>query len=205
MVRRHRMVTVEVDARDVERRLHDGELVCPDCGGVLTGWGHARERTIRDRAGMVRIRPRRARCSGCQGTHVLLPVTLLLRRADTAVVIGAGLAGKAAGAGSRAIAVRLGRPVDTVRGWLRRFAGRVDAVRGVFTVRLRMVAADPVMPEPAGSPWADALAALAAAGRAVAGRFAVPMVSVWEVAAAISGGRLLSPGWPPVSINTSCL
>jgi len=204
MVRRHRMVTVEVDAAGVERRLRSGRLTCPGCTGVLTGWGHGRERTIRGLDGPLRVRPRRSRCSTCGITHMLVPITLLVRRADAAVVIGVALAAKATGAGYRSIAAGLGRPADTVRGWLRRFTGRTEAVRSVFTVWLRALASDPVMPQPAGDPWADALAALAAAARAAAGRFRVPMVPVWELATAVSGGRLLAPGWPPVSINTSC-
>jgi hypothetical protein len=136
-------------------------------------------------------------------THVLLPVVALLRRADAAAVIGTALAAKAAGAGCRRIAAGLGRPVETVRGWLRRFAGRVEAVRSLFTTWLRAVAADPVMPEPTGTGWADAVTAVAAAAGAVATRFGLGAVAPWEVAAAVSGGRLLSPGWPPKWINTS--
>lgn len=134
----------------------------------------------------------------------MLPVVALLRRADAAVVIGMALATKAFGGGGwRRIAVLVGRPALTVRGWLRRFAGRLEAVRGVFTVWLRALAADPVLPGPAGSRWADALAAIDAAAMAAAGRFGVPTVSPWELAVTVSGGRLLAPGWPPVSINTS--
>lgn len=133
----------------------------------------------------------------------MLPLVALLRRADTAAVIGAALAAKATGLGWRRIAVLVGRPALTVRGWLRRFAGRVEQLRAWFTVWLRAVEPDPVMPEPAGTGWADALAAVAAVGRAVARRFVLPAVSPWEVAVAISGGRLLAPGWPPEWINTS--
>jgi hypothetical protein len=93
--------------------------------------------------------------------------------------------------------------VETVRGWLRRFAARAEAVRVVFTVLLRTLAADPVMPSPGGGAWADAVAAIVAAGVAAVGRFAVLMVSVWEFAVAASGGRLLHPGWPTRAINTS--
>lgn len=105
--------------------------------------------------------------------------------------------------GYRRIAVLLGRCGETVRGWLRRFGGRVEAVRRWFTVLLRAVAADPVMPEPAGSGWADAVAAIIAATAAVAGRFGVFTVPVWLWVSAVSGGRLLAPGWPGESINTS--
>jgi hypothetical protein len=134
---------------------------------------------------------------------VLLPVGLLLRRADVAVVIGAALSAKAAGVGHRRIAAVLGRPVETVRGWLRRFAGRVEAVRRVFTVLLRAVAVDPVMPEPAGSGWADAVVAIGAAAAAAVGRFAVFKVPPWAWVSAVCGGRLLAPGWPEEWINTS--
>jgi len=37
------MVTVEVDPVRVESRLAAGEIGCPRCGGVLGGWGHARQ------------------------------------------------------------------------------------------------------------------------------------------------------------------
>jgi hypothetical protein len=134
---------------------------------------------------------------------VLLPVVLLLRRADTVAVIGAALMARAGGAGHRRIAGVLGRPVETVRGWLRRFGSRVEAVRRLFTVVLRAVSPDPVMPGPAGSGWADAVAVIGAAAAAVAVRFAVFRVPPWQWVAAVSGGRLLAPGWPIGWINTS--
>jgi hypothetical protein len=135
---------------------------------------------------------------------VLLPAGLLLRRADAVAVIGAALSAKAGGGvGYRRIAAVLHRPPETVRGWLRRFGGRVEAVRRRFTVLLRAVAADPVMPEPSGSGWADAVTAIAAAAAAVAGRFAVRTLPLWPWVSAVSGGRLLAPGWPVGWINTS--
>jgi hypothetical protein len=203
VVRRHLLVTVGGDAAAVERRLAGGRLVCPGCAGVLAGWGHARVRSVRGTDGVVRLCPRRARCSGCGVTHVLLPLALLLRRADLAVVIFAALAAKAGGMGHRGIANALGRPVETVRGWLRRFAARAEAVRVVFTVLLRALAADPVMPAAAGGVWADAVAVIEAAAVAAAGRFAVFTVPLWEFAVAVCGGRLLHPGWPDPAFNTS--
>jgi hypothetical protein len=136
-------------------------------------------------------------------TQVLLPVVALLWRADAAVVVGAAVAAKAWGSGYRWIAVVLGRPEETVRGWLRRFAGRVEAVRAVFTGWFAALDPDPVMPEPAGSVWADAITVITAVAGAVATRFGLGAVAPWELAVAVSGGRLLAPGWPPVSINTS--
>jgi hypothetical protein len=69
-------------------------------------------------------RPRRSMCSSCACTHVLLPASLLVRRADCAAVIGTALLAKATGVGHRPIASFVGRPVSTVRGWLRRFGCR---------------------------------------------------------------------------------
>jgi hypothetical protein len=94
-------------------------------------------------------------------------VFALLRRADLLTVIGAALAAKAAGAGARTVAAALGRPAETVRGWVRRFAGRAEAVRVAFTALLVGVGVDPVPPAAA---FADAVAAVAGAGAAVASR-----------------------------------
>lgn len=190
------MLTVETDPSAVEERLLSGGLACPGCAGVLAGWGRARARTVRGPNGGVRLVPRRSRCTGCRATHVLLPVFLLVRRADTAAVIGAGLTAKARGAGHRLIAALLGRAPETVRGWLRRFAGRVEAVRAVFTGWCRALAPDPVLPGPAGSGWADAIAAIGAAAAAVGARFSVGEVAVWQVAVTVSAAGLLLPGWP---------
>jgi hypothetical protein len=124
--RRHPLVTVEADQVRVESRLLGRELSCPDCPGVLAPWGFARQRGVR---GVGSLRPRRARCAACLVTHVLLPVTVLLRRADAAGVIWAGLLARAAGRGHRTIGLLLGVPVSTVRGWLRRLASRLESVR----------------------------------------------------------------------------
>jgi hypothetical protein len=62
----------------------------------------------------------------------------------------------------------------------------------------RDLAPDPVLPGPAGSAWADAIAAIlaAAAAAALAARFGIGEVPVWQAAVAVSAARLLSPGWP---------
>ena len=144
----------------------------------------------------IRVVPRRSRCTGCRATHVLLPVLLLFRRADTVAVVGGGAGGRRPPVvGTDRFAELLGRPAATVRGWLRRFAARIEQVRAVFTLHARALAPDPVLPGPAGSGWADAVAAVAAAARALSARFAVE-APVWQVVCAVSGGRLLAPGWP---------
>jgi hypothetical protein len=137
-------------------------------------------------------------------THVLLAVSCLLRRADAAEVIGAAATAKGSGVGYRRIAARLGRPASTVRGWLRALSRNVERVRAVFTALL--VELDPLtgrLPV-LGSGFADAVAAVGAAAAAARRRLGVVgAVSAWQLASAVTGGRLLasveSPGW----INTS--
>lgn len=192
------MLTVEASPVSVERRLAAGDLSCPCCGGVLARWGWARERAVRGLGPrLTRIRPRRARCRECWVTHVLLAVTALCRRADAAEVIGAALAARARGAGFRAVAAELGRPPETVRGWLRRFSARAEAVRVFFTALLAAADPDPVMPAPAGAPFADAVAAVAGAAAAAMIRWPhLGTVPVWAAASAASNGMLLAPHWP---------
>jgi len=198
------MVTVEIDPVCVESRLSAGELRCPVCPrGVLGGWGHARARSVVGCGG--RVRPRRARCGDCSVTQVLLPVSLLLRRGYAAELIWAAVVARAGGAGHRRIAVVLGVPASTVRGWLRRMAGRLEAVRIWFISVLVVAGVDVAIPEAAGSGWADVVAAVGAAGSVIVGRFApaapagaapASAVTAAGVAVASSGGRLLSRGWP---------
>ena len=192
-------MTVEADLVGVESRLTAGQVGCPDCPGVLRPWGWARPRGVHGIDGV--LRPRRARCSGCLVTHVLLPVTLLLRRAYAADVIGAALLARAAGAGHRVIGAALEVPAATVRGWLRVVAGRLEATRLHLCQVASRAGVDLTVPEALGCPWRDLLAALGAATAAVTGRFGpvgvLGPVTAWQVAAACSDGRLLAPDWPP--------
>ena len=202
MMREASMVTVEVDPVFVESRLSAGEIACPCCpAGVLGGWGHARARVIAG-AG-ERIHPRRARCRSCRVTHVLLPVSLLLRRAYLAEWVWAALVARALGAGHRTIARQLVVPDSTVRGWLRAMGGRLEAVRVWFVSVALVVGVDVTVPTASGSGWVDALAAVGWARVALIGRFGagsvLGAVTATKVAVAASAGRLLTPGWPPVS------
>jgi hypothetical protein len=185
-------VTVEADPVEVESRLTAGRVDCPGCPGVLRPWGWARPRRVHGIGGV--LRPRRGRCGGCLVTHVLLPVTVLLRRAYAGEVIGAALLARAGGHGHRWIGAVLQVPAATVRGWLRVVGGRLEAVR----VRLWQV--DVAVPQALGCAWRDLLAALGAATAAVTGRFGpfgvLGVVTAWQVAVACSAGRLLAPGWP---------
>jgi hypothetical protein len=86
-----------------------------------------------------------------------------------------------------------------VRAWLRRMSGRLDAVRRVFVAVAIEVLPGMSPPIGDGSPWRDARAALGCAMVALRVRFGagrVGQVTAARVAVALSGGRLLAPGWP---------
>ena len=82
------MLIVENDPAKVEADLAAGRVACPGCGYVLGPWSFARRRFVRAEAGLLEVRPRRARCRECAKTHVLLPDLLLCRRVDVIAVIG---------------------------------------------------------------------------------------------------------------------
>lgn len=127
------MQMVEPDAGFLETRLVAGEIACADCGGELRPWGYARRRTLRDHGKPLSVRPRRSRCRSCMVTHVLLPVLLLLRRADLAATIGEALVARHIERLRRAeVVAGAGAPTDTVRGWLRRFEARAEEIRSQF-------------------------------------------------------------------------
>jgi hypothetical protein len=194
------MVTVEADVVRVESRLAAGGIACPACGGgVLGGWGYARARRI---AGVTDpLRPRRARCGSCLVTHVLLPVTVLLRRAYAAERIWAALTARADGSGHRRIGADLGVPAATVRGWLRRAAQRLEQMRVWFLTVAVAAGVDVRIPDTSGCGWRDVLAAVATATAAIRFRFGavglLGAVTPDRVVVAASGGRLLAPGWSP--------
>jgi len=206
------VLTVNADRDVVERQLGGGELACPLCGGVLARWGNGIARRVRlpggpdaEQARHVVLIPRRSRCRECAATHVLLPAWCLARRADAGEVIGLALEAKAAGAGHRVIAERLGRPASTVRGWLRAFSRRAEQVRSVFTALAASLVTDPPLPAPAASLISDAVAAVAASAAAAAAVPGVGTVARWQLAAAVTCGLLLAPAWPARVANTSWL
>lgn len=184
------VLIVENDPARVEAALCDGLLACPSCTGALRPWGWARTRTLRRAGGTEKLRPRRSRCSACKKTSVLLPDVVLLRRVDEAAVIGTALLEHAGGTGQRTIAGLIGRPRETVRGWLRRFFERAEMLARHFsswafglTARLDELA-------PQTSPVTVALQAIGLATRA-ASTLLGPRPA-WSWASAMTGGLLLA-------------
>ena len=196
------MLTVSHDAFSVESDLAAGRLACPGCAGVLRPWGWARARFIRHGAGEPCIpvchRPRRGRCQRCSVTHVLLGVDLAARRADTAAVIAAAVEAKAAGGrGHRVIAAWLGRPVSTVRGWLRAFTAAAPRITEAFTALVHRDGTDAagIWPAAAPTPAGRALSAVMAYARVLAARFGI-VTMTWQAAGlAAAGAWFFSASW----------
>ena len=182
---------VGTDPLEVDRLLFEGLLLCPGCEQALRPWGWARSRSVRELAEVAVVRPRRSLCASCSSTHVLLPELLLARRADTAAVIGAALTAKATGAGHRSIADLLGRPVSTVRAWLRRFAVHAESLRVLFTGLLFVLDPEADGARPAGSLFADAVEAVGLAAAAAVRMFGPR--PAWQFASSASSGWLLGP------------
>ena len=195
------MLTVNQDGSSVESDLAVGRFSCPRCRAVLRPWGWARVRLVRHGIGsgqqLVVVRPRRARCSGCAGTHVLLGFGLAARRADSAEVIAAAIEAKTVtGAGHRRIAARLGRPTSTVRGWLRGFAISAAAISAVFMALAHRDGPDAASrwPAPADTAGGAALAAVSAYAAVLADRFAVAGLAWHSVGLVAAGPFFFSAG-----------
>jgi hypothetical protein len=201
------MPTVCHAVRVVEAQLKAGQLQClvPGCGGVLAPWWYGVERPLVLAGGVAeRVRPRRAVCRSCGRTRVLLPDTMLRRRAYGCEVIGAALVAAARGVPWTRIAVQIGVPFETVRGWLRRFARRAGLVRAWLLGLLDALVDDPRLPAGQEGPLAGALSVLSELHAQMPSRWPlVASLSPWQLAARLSRGGLLSPAWPPGAINAS--
>jgi len=179
------------DPAEAETDLAAGTLTCPSCTGPLQPWGHARARhRARPRHDRRGLRPRRARCRSCRGTHVLLPAVVAPRRADTTAVIGSALQASARGTGYRRITAQLQRPLSTVRRWIRavRDPAHLEWLRTQAVLWLARVDRDVIStlaPQP--TRLGEALTALAAAALTLRARV-VPHVPPWTLVGQITCG-----------------
>jgi hypothetical protein len=134
-------------------------------------------------------------------THVLLLVTVLVRRAYAAERIWAAFTARADGLGHRRIAATLRVPAATVRGWLRRAAERLEVIRSWFWTVAVTIGVDVRIPDGSGCVGRDAVVAVETATAPIGSRFAavglLGAVTPARVAVAASSARLLAPGWPP--------
>lgn len=179
--------------QDGEQLLAAGKLPCSDCGAALRPHGYGRTRTLRGLGSQrVTVTPRRVHCRTCRRTHILLPAALQSRRADTTEVIGTALVAKARGAGARPIAAQLGRPLSTVRRWLRgadpRHAERLYRQGVEAAVRIE----PDLLVRPAAQPSRLAAALNLLAGAALSYRSRLALSDPpWTLIGLLAGGRLL--------------
>jgi transposase-like protein len=169
------------------------KLRCPDCGQAVRPWGRARERTVRELGGsLLTVRPDRARCTGCDVTHVVLDAGLLSRRAYTAGLIGQALVAAARGRGHRLIARELAVPGGTVRGWIRRARRSAGHLRAAGVRAVVALDPDALPAQPRESELACALDALGAAAMALGDRFGLQHASPWARVTVLTRGQLLN-------------
>jgi transposase-like protein len=168
-------------------------LRCPDCGQPLRPWGRARERTVRELGGaLLAVIPDRARCTGCDATHVVLDTGLLPRRAYAAGLIGQALVAAARGRGHRLIARDLDGPGGTVRGWVRRARRSAGQLRAAGVQAVVALDPDALPAQARPGQLAYALDAPGAAAMALGDRFGVPHASPRARVTVLTRGRLLT-------------
>jgi transposase-like protein len=169
------------------------KLRCPDCGQALKPWGRARERAVRELGGaLLTVRPDRARCTGCDVTHVVLDAGLLPRRAYAADLIGQALVAAARGRGHRLIARDLDVPHGTVRGWIRRARRSAGQLRAAGIQAVVALDPDALPAQDRPGELACALDALGAAAMTLGDRFGLQHASPWARVTVLTRGRLLS-------------
>ena len=139
-----------------------------------------------------------------------MPASVLLRRADAVTVIGAALLAKASGSGHRPIAVLLGVPASTVRGWLRRIVAVAEQVLAVLAAAAAELGSEFTPPAATVGPVAAVVEMLGALVAAVARRLG-GSCSAWRLAAVLTDGRLIAPkgpelgAWSALGRNTNSL
>ena len=163
---------------------------CPSCSAAMTFWsGYVRPVRVLGRC--VRLFVRRARCRSCGVTHALLPGFALVKRLDVVETIGEAIEAVTGGqSGVRPVARTLGISHTTVRGWLRRFAGRSAELAMSFAalaLDLGAVVTD--------LPQLDPANAVGALRRAFVAASALPGwmgLGAWRFCSVVCGGRLLA-------------
>jgi Homeodomain-like domain len=185
------VLIVGTDEAAVEADLIGGRIGCPECERGLRPWGHGVEREVRLLGHLERRRRRlrRSICKPCATTHVLIPEDTLLRRRDSAEVIGTALRQRAEGKSHRRIASDLGRAPSTVQGWLQAFAARAVALREHFVRWAHALDPGHDRRSAGGSDFFDAVDAIGVLGIVAVRRFGPR--PVWSLASFLTGGGLL--------------
>lgn len=185
------MLIVSENDEEVVKDVKVGNLTCNICFSLLILWGYGRWRTIRTSSGEKRIRPRRARCKGCNVTHTLLPIGHFLRRRDDAQRIMSALLKKADGISIENIADLLNIPFTTVRGWMRRFKSKATEITNFFNDLAINLNASLNEFHVQSTPFSQALESIGTA--VIASQIKFGIREDYEVVTLLSKGMLLSP------------
>jgi transposase-like protein len=173
-----------------ERQVEVPRADCPSCQGPMVFWS-GYSRFVRHQGRDHRIWVPRVRCRWCSTTHALLPAFVSRNRLDSTETIGDVLESATSGGGGvRPAAERLGVPHTTARGWVRRFgrsARRLGVAIAALAVDLGAEALTPL-----ADPKRFALAAIAAAWRAVTALPGWLAVSRWRFCSSVCGGTLVA-------------
>ena len=162
--------------------------VCPGCASPMAYWS-GYHRHLRAVGLCQKIFIRRARCASCQVTHALLPAFLLHQRLDVVETIGAvieDVIDKVSGV--RPVAVRLGVPHTTARGWLRRFCARRDALCVSFAALVVELGGRVTLDHVPR----DALSVIRAAFAGACNLAGWAQLGQWRFVSAVCGGRLIA-------------
>ena len=168
---------------------------CPACSVPMGFWSGYR-RWVRVDGLFHRLWICRARCSGCAVSHALLPSFLLVGRHDAVDVIGGALADVSAGLSVGRVAGLVDVPFTTVRGWVRRFAGRAAMWLSGFAA-LTVEFGGVIPTRWPSTTTAGAIAAMGWAHRAGVARQPVLTPSLWGFVAVVCGGALITTNTDP--------
>jgi transposase-like protein len=177
------------------RAVELGPKECPACARAMICWsGYWRSVRDSDRY-WQKIWAPRAHCRSCRKTHVLLPSFVLLGRQDLASTIGAALEEVANGRPIDRAASSVGIARSTVRGWLRRFAGRARTLAVSFSALSVELSGEVV--RPVRDDVRFALSAIRAAFSAACQSPGWFSIGCFGFVSAITGGKLLSTNTNP--------
>jgi len=196
------VISVAKSFDECRAALRSREISCSSCGNPLRPRGFAGTlRKLRGAPGCPDARPGprlRGQCDHCGTSHVLQPAGLAAYRSDVLpVLVRALLAHVLGGMGATRIAVLVGRPVRTVRGWLAQ--ARVFAARHLpaFTVMLEDLGGQDLVPRIGeNGPVTELAVVLRALGESAAKRWGDAAIPEWERVNLICRGRFLSPSLP---------
>ena len=163
---------------------------CPSCFEPMMFWS-GYSRFVRHEGGAHKIWIPRGACAQCGGTHALLPAFVAIKRLDSIETIGAALEPVVSGEdGVRPVSERLGVPHATVRGWVRSFGRRAASLALSFAALAVELGGEALTPLP--DPRRHALAAMAAAWRAVTGLPGWLAAGPWRFCSSVCGGTLVA-------------